>query len=152
MPTKDHTLLLSLPWEHTYPATATAKCSGWHADTWSLSLPKTLQVGSGGSAPPAWSKWDRVLLVWPAGGRSKPPQLSLTPEVSVAHCCWRYPNKNHLQPQTSQRAPQRRTLQQNTTYCCSRCPGSISTLQLPLPNILGSAQMLDYCPFPGICN
>ena len=30
--TKDHTLLLSLPWEHTCPAAATAKHSGWCTD------------------------------------------------------------------------------------------------------------------------
>ena len=31
-------------------------------------------------------------------------------------------------------------------------PESTPTLLLPLPNMLGSAQMLDHCPFPGICN
>lgn len=44
--TRHHTLLLSLPWEHTCPAGATAKQSGWHRDTWSLSLPKTPQLGA----------------------------------------------------------------------------------------------------------
>ena len=35
-------------------------------------------------APPAWAKWDGVLLVWPTGSKGKPLQLSLTPEVGVA--------------------------------------------------------------------
>ena len=46
--TKHHTLLLSLPWKHTRPAADTAKCSGQHLDTWSLSLSKTLQLGAAG--------------------------------------------------------------------------------------------------------
>ena len=91
-------LLLSLPWEHIYLAAATAKCSGRQPDTWSLSLPKTPQLGAAGTAPPTWAKWDRVLLAWFAGIRGKPPQLSLFPEVGVARCHWRYLNKNHLQP------------------------------------------------------
>ena len=37
--------------------------TGWHPDTWSLSLPKTLQLGAAGAAPPVWAKWNRVLLV-----------------------------------------------------------------------------------------
>ena len=96
--TKHHTLLLSLSWEHTYPAAATAKCSGQWPDTWSLSLPKILQLGTTGAVPSAWAKWDRVLLIWSAGGRGRPPQLSLIPEVGMAHCHWRHLNKNHLQP------------------------------------------------------
>ena len=96
--TKHHTLLLSLPWEHTHPAAATTNRSAWWPDTWSLSLPKTLQLGAAGTAPPVWAKWDRVLLVWSAGGRGKLPQLSLIPEVGMAYCHWRYLNKNHLQP------------------------------------------------------
>ena len=35
----------------------------------------------------------------PSCGRSKPPQLSLIPEVGMAHHHWGYLNKNHLQPQ-----------------------------------------------------
>ena len=97
--TKHHTLLLSLPWEHTRPAAATAKRSGQCPDTWSLSPPKTLQLGAVGAAPPVWAKWDRVLLAWSAGGGGKPPQSSLIPEVGVACCHWGYLNKNHLQPQ-----------------------------------------------------
>ena len=61
-------LLLSLPWEHTHPAAAPAKCSGWHPDTWTLSLPKTLQLGTASAAPPVWAKWERVLLEWSTGG------------------------------------------------------------------------------------
>ena len=68
--------------------------------TWSLSLPKTLQLGATGTAPYAWDKWDMVLLAWSAGSRGKLLQLSLIPEVGIAHCHWRYLNKNHLQPQS----------------------------------------------------
>ena len=46
----------------------------------------------------------------PAGGGSKLPQLFLTPEVGMAYHHWGYLNKNHLQPQSLQRASQRRTL------------------------------------------
>lgn len=78
--TKHHTLLLLLPWEHTHPAGATAKQSGQCPDTWSLSLPKTLKLGAADAAPPAWAKWDRVLLAGSTGGGGKLPQLSLAPE------------------------------------------------------------------------
>ena len=64
--TKHHTLLLSLLWEHTCPAAATAKHARWHPDTQSLSLPKILQLEAAGAAPPAWAKWNRVLLAWSA--------------------------------------------------------------------------------------
>lgn len=96
--TKHHMLLLSLPWEHSLPAAATAKRSGWWPETWSLSLPKTLQLGATGAAPSMWFKWDRVLLVWSAGCSGKPWQVFLIPEVGVAHCHWKYRNQNHLQP------------------------------------------------------
>ena len=92
--------------------------------------------------PPARAKQDRVLLVWSAGGGGKPLQLSLTPEVGMSHCHCGSLNKNHLQPQT---APQRRTLQWNTSCCCYYSPESTPTLVLPLPNALGIAQMLDHC-------
>ena len=82
-----------------------------HLVTWSLSLLENLQLGAVGAAPPSWAKWERVLLVWSAGGRGKPPQLSLILEVGVANHPWAYLNKNHLEPQPPQRAPQRRTLQ-----------------------------------------
>ena len=96
------------------------------------------------------AKWDRVLLEWSAGGRGKPPQLSLIPEVGAAHCHWGYLNKNHLQPQPSQRALQRTLLQ---TTCCSSHPlGRTPALLMPLSNALGSAQMLDHYHFPGTCN
>ena len=78
-------------------------------------------------------------------------KLALIPEVGVAHGHWGYLNKNHLQPQPPQRAPQRRTLWWNTTCCCSCSPRSIPTLPLPLPNTLGSVQTLVHCPFPEIC-
>ena len=58
-----------------------------------LSLPKTLQLGPTGAAPPVWAKWDSVLLAWSAGGGGKLLQLSLIPEMGVAHCHWRYLNK-----------------------------------------------------------
>ena len=69
--TMHHTLLLSLPWEHTHPAAATAKHSGWRLDSWSLSLPKTLKLGAADVAPLVWAKWDRMLLVWFVGGGGK---------------------------------------------------------------------------------
>ena len=102
-----------------------------------------------GAAPPAWAKWNGVLLVWSASGSGKPPKLSLTPEVGMAHRHWGSLNKNHLQPKSLQRAPQKRPLQQNMTFCCYRSPGSTPTLMLPLPNALGRAHMLDLCHFPG---
>lgn len=54
--------------------------------TWSLSLPKSLQLGALGAAPPGWTNWGRVLLVRSAGSRGKPPQLSLMPEDGMARC------------------------------------------------------------------
>ena len=96
--TKHHTLLLSLPWEDTRPAAATVKSSGQHPDTWSVSHLKILQLGAANAALPLWAKWDRGFPAWPAGSRGKLLQLSLTPEVGVAHCLWRDLNKNHLQP------------------------------------------------------
>ena len=65
---------------------------------------------------PAWAQWNRVrvLLAWCAGGGGKSPQLSLTPEVGMAHGHRGYLNKNHLQPQPPQRAPQ-------TGLCCCHC-------------------------------
>ena len=70
--TKCHPLLLSLLWEHTQPAAATAKRSGQHPDAQSLSLPKTLQLGTAGAEPPVCDKQDGVLLAWPTGGWGKP--------------------------------------------------------------------------------
>ena len=49
---------------------------------------------SSSEKPLASPQWTR-----PAGGRSKSPQLSLTPEVDVAFHSWGYLNKNHLHPQ-----------------------------------------------------
>ena len=50
-----------------------------------LSFPRTLQIGGAVcAAPPAWAKWDRVLLAWSSGGQGKSLQLSLTPEVGIA--------------------------------------------------------------------
>ena len=53
------------------------------------------RLGATGAAPPEWDKWDGVLLAASAGSRGKPLQLSLIPEVGVAHYHWRYLNKNH---------------------------------------------------------
>ena len=62
----------------------------------------------------------------------------------------------HLWPQSLQgsanqkqkkKKKKKRALQQSTT-CCSHCPGNTPTLQLPLPNTLGSTQIFDHCPFP----
>ena len=67
-------LLLSLSWEHMHPAAATAKCSGQCPDALSLSLPRNLQLGAAGAAPPMEAKQNEVLLAWSAGGRGKLPQ------------------------------------------------------------------------------
>ena len=69
----------------THPhSTCHCQISGQCPDTWSLSLPKTIQLGAAGTAPPSWAKRYRVLLSWPAGSRGKPPQLSLATEMGVA--------------------------------------------------------------------
>ena len=44
--------------------------------TWSLSYPKTLQLGAAGTVAFAWTKWHRVLRAWSAGGGGKPPVIS----------------------------------------------------------------------------
>ena len=67
-----------------------------------LSLPKTLQLGAAGIAPPAWAKWDRVPLAWSAGGGGKLLQLSLTLEVGMAHHHWRYLKKVTCSPTISE--------------------------------------------------
>ena len=79
-----HLWLLSLPWEHTCPAAATAKCSGQCPDTRSLSLPRNLHLRAAGAAPPMGAKQDEVLLAWSTEGEGKSPQLSLTPKVGMA--------------------------------------------------------------------
>ena len=71
--TKHYMLLLSVPWEHTIPEATTAKCSGWHPDTWSLSFSKALQLGAAGTAPPTWAKGDRILSALSAGSGDKTP-------------------------------------------------------------------------------
>ena len=67
--------------------------------------------GVSSSGKPLASPW----WIKPGGGRSKSPQLSLTPEMGVAYHSWGYLKKNHLQPHPLQKASQRRTLQGNTT-------------------------------------
>ena len=47
------------------------------------SFPKTLQLEADGVAPSVGAMWDRVLLAWSIGGKGKPLQLSLSPEVGV---------------------------------------------------------------------
>ena len=42
----------------------------------------------------------------------------------------------------------KKALQPSTMQCCSQSPENTPALQLPLPNILGSAQTLGHCPFP----
>ena len=37
------------------------------------------------AAPPVWAKLERVLLAWSKGGGGKPLQLTLIPEVGMAH-------------------------------------------------------------------
>ena len=79
--TKHKLLLLSHPWEHTHPAAATSK----HSGQFPPSLSRILQLGTACAAPPVWAKWEWMLLAWSTGGRSKAPQLSLTPEVAMVH-------------------------------------------------------------------
>ena len=76
------------PLETHLPCSFHCQCSWQHPDNWSLSFPKTLQLGAVGSAPPAWAKWDRVFLSRSAGDGGKLPQISLTPELGVAHRHW----------------------------------------------------------------
>ena len=56
----------------------------------------------------------------------------------------------HLQPQSPQglAKKKKRGEKKNTTQGSSHSPGNTPTMQLPLANALGRAQMLDHCPFP----
>ena len=60
--TEHHLMLPSLLWEFTCPAATTAKCSGQHAATQSLFLPKTLQLAAACGAALAWAKCDGVAI------------------------------------------------------------------------------------------
>ena len=82
--TKRHLLVLSDHWQHTCTAAATAKRSVQHQHARSLSIPRILQLGEACVTPPMWAKGDRLLHARSTGGRGKPPQLSLTPEVVMA--------------------------------------------------------------------
>ena len=139
-------LLLSLPGEHTHPAAATAKCSGQCPDSWSLSFPKILQLGAAGAVPPAWAKWNRVLLVWSAGSRGKLLRLSLIPEVGVAHDNWRYLIKITCSPIHLKGTTEEGIVTEHHLSGTHR--GNTPTLLPPLPNALGSAQTFGHCPFP----
>ena len=83
--TEHNLLLLSLVWEHTHSAAATAKCSGQCSDALSLSLPRNLQLGAACAASHLGANQDKVLLAWSTGGGGKLPQLSLAPEMGMAH-------------------------------------------------------------------
>ena len=154
--TEHHPLLLSLPWEHTCPTAATAKCSGQIPDACSLSLPRTLQLGSACAAPPVWAKWDGsmvplLLLVWSIGAGSKLLQC-------IARHLQESVNRQHLWPQSPQRAPreghpEKGTVTENHLVLLSlpwelthpaaapaKCPGHL----VNLPNA--------YYYFPGPCN
>ena len=65
--TEHHLLLLSLSWEHTRPAAATAKCPGQCPHASSHTLLRILQLGAACTASPAWAKRDGVLLVGSTG-------------------------------------------------------------------------------------
>ena len=86
--TEHHPLLLSVPWEHTRPADATAKgsrCCLHMPDHLTSKDPATRKLGGNCAVPPMWAKWGVVLLAWSTVGGGKQSQLSLTPEVGVAH-------------------------------------------------------------------
>ena len=64
-------------------------------------------------------------------------------------------NGLHLRSQSPQglaKKKKKKALQPSITRCCSHPPGNTPALQLPLPNALDSAQMLDHCPLPGPYN
>ena len=77
--TKHHQLLLSKPWKHTTQLLQLLNTPG------SAQMLDLCHFPGSWVAPPLWAKGDRVLLVWSEGGRGKPSQLSLTPEVGMAH-------------------------------------------------------------------
>ena len=62
-----HLLLLSLPLEYTFPASATTKHSGQCPDAWPLPLLRKLQPGAACAAPPVGAKQDKMLLAWSTG-------------------------------------------------------------------------------------
>ena len=63
-----------------------------------LIIVSSLQLGAAGAAPPVGAKQDEELLPWCTGGRGKSPQLTLTPEVGVAHHYQGSVNRHYLQP------------------------------------------------------
>ena len=85
---------------------------------------------------------------------NKPPLFLLSPP-------WAHPptkggpgapttrGPSHLRGgQKKKKKKKERALQPNPTCSCSHPPGNTPTLQLPVPNALGSVQTLDHCPFP----
>ena len=85
----------------------------------------------------------------PRGGGSKPPQLSLTPEVGI------YLNKKSLTaPNTSEGITEKDATMEIhlVLFLLPQEHTHTHTLQPPLPNVLEGAQTLDHCPFLGTCN
>ena len=78
-------------------------------------------TGSGVSCM-GWERW--ALLVWSTGDKDKPPQLSMTAEVSMACHNQGSVNKHLLHAQSPQRSALRRALQPSTTHCCSHSHGN----------------------------
>ena len=147
-------ILLSLPWEHIYPAVAIAKCSGQHAHMPDpCHFPGHLQLGAACAAPLALVKWDGVQHAWSAGGEDKPPVIFDSrgghglPSLGV---CEQAP----LAAPTTSESTQRKALGLNTTHCCSHSPGNSFTLPLPLAKCSGSHLNLPeaHYHFPGLCN
>ena len=96
-------------------------------NAWSLSRPRTLQLGAACVMPPVWAKQNRELLAWsvisdPRAGCGPPP-LGVCEQVAL------------VAPVTSE---ERRALRPNTTHCCSPFPRNSHALLLALPNALGT--------------
>ena len=93
-----------------------------------------LRVRGDGSSCSGYRGWcllcglsDGAHLAWPTGGRGKPPQLSLTPEVGVAP---------GVREQTLPTAPHHLPISAQSISRGSHSPGNAHTLLLPLPNAL----------------
>ena len=81
----------------------------------------------------------QTVAIFPqAGGR-----CGLLP---LGACEWAMPAAPVISGVGKKRKKEKNSLQPSTTHFCSHSPRNIPALQLPLPNALGDAQMLDHCP------